>query len=910
MKKNVILVLAAGLTLLGCENYDDQFNDLNSQIAALSNQVAGLSQVQTDLTALAGTVASLQSSISSLPSGSDFNQAVSGLEQLAQQVQSLQEQLNNVASSSDLDAVNSALANVMEELDELLSASNVFNGDLSINSEATLQFAESLGEKVAIINGDVIISITTDMDQAKLQGVVSKIKTITKNLKIRTANSSIAPISMDKLTGVGDLIVAQAGSISFAALQSAGKITLGSNYASKLDGTVNFGALKQVTHFATAEVAADFTLSSESVNTIALVKMGSLNLGAMAYYAPASLTIKGDKNTTIALGALQSKDAAGKDKSYTITVAGALEFDVPGLVLGEVAFTDVKTVKLATFSGKITVNDGVENVTVGALKNDFVVSSNDLETLSLTLDAADKKVDLTDAKGLISATIAGKVKSVLLVNNDDLNTLNLSAAVESLTINNTNLSEVNLDYTNANMAEKGTLIVTGNPDLTAFAANKLDGIQTLTITGNNDLETVSFDALKAVPTKAGAHPKVTVGGVGQANSFNASSIVQNGEGASTGSFTSDSGLDELKTYLTEAAKNQAAVLKVFFDSADDFNDSKTSVSNIKISGSTTDVERLTIINRDGASNAVKAKRAFLVNTKGASTLGVNGTSISWAAGGTNADYISNLTIAANVNQLKNNGVTLMANAHGNPKAQGAVGGTGTTLITGVSAATKKADAQQVKLVVGDYSATLYLSTADITDLTYDPIAGTDKSAEKEILVVNGTTDVDDILEALEAEFGTANGNTSSPYDITHTDGQSTFDIVAKDKSSSHHNKAVKFTVANGINLTPQINLSVSEDDKLVGLDPVIIIESDIPGSTLSTIGNPRSTMDPNTAATTAGDANGNTGNTQIVVTGGDVIELYNDPNNAVMSESTGVTNPGKDSTTAAVNLNRLSWLAG
>ena len=64
MKKGLLSILASALLVVGCQNYDDQFNNLESQISALATTVAGLSQVQSDLSSLSGTVASLQSSLS------------------------------------------------------------------------------------------------------------------------------------------------------------------------------------------------------------------------------------------------------------------------------------------------------------------------------------------------------------------------------------------------------------------------------------------------------------------------------------------------------------------------------------------------------------------------------------------------------------------------------------------------------------------------------------------------------------------------------------------------------------------------------------------------------------------------------------------------------------------------------
>ncbi len=86
MKKSLLSILALALVAVGCQNYDDQFSNIESQITALASQVAGLSQVQSDLTALGNTVNSLQSSVgdtvnAALADGlADIDAAVASLE--------------------------------------------------------------------------------------------------------------------------------------------------------------------------------------------------------------------------------------------------------------------------------------------------------------------------------------------------------------------------------------------------------------------------------------------------------------------------------------------------------------------------------------------------------------------------------------------------------------------------------------------------------------------------------------------------------------------------------------------------------------------------------------------------------------------------------------------------------------
>jgi len=177
MKKGLLSILASALLVVGCQNYDDQFTNLESQISALASTVAGLSQVQSDLSSLAGTVGSLTATVSNL--GSTIDTAVAdGLADIQADITAIEAAVADVASSEEVSDLSDQVASSQEDLDELLTSSNFFSGDLTINSVSTLAFAQTLGEKLAIINGDVTISLSPTMDATIAQEVVDNIGTV------------------------------------------------------------------------------------------------------------------------------------------------------------------------------------------------------------------------------------------------------------------------------------------------------------------------------------------------------------------------------------------------------------------------------------------------------------------------------------------------------------------------------------------------------------------------------------------------------------------------------------------------------------------------------------------------------------------------------------------------------------
>ena len=134
MKKGLLSLLAVALTVVGCQNYDDQFDELSDQITALSATVQGLSTVADQITALQNTVNGLE-----LTLGAD-------IATIKTAVDALTASLADVATAADLATISSTLADVQADVKELLAANAVINQNITINNVATLEYVESLNK--------------------------------------------------------------------------------------------------------------------------------------------------------------------------------------------------------------------------------------------------------------------------------------------------------------------------------------------------------------------------------------------------------------------------------------------------------------------------------------------------------------------------------------------------------------------------------------------------------------------------------------------------------------------------------------------------------------------------------------------------------------------------------------------
>jgi hypothetical protein len=668
MKKGLLSILAGALILVGCQNYDDQFDNLESQISALATTVAGLSQVQSDLASLAGTVSSLASTVNGL--GDTIDTAVSdGLTDIQADIDAIETAVADVATSEEVTELQEAVDASEESLQELLDSSNVYSQDIIIKNVATLEFAKNLGNKLNIVNGSVALYITDDMATADVQEVASALKTITGNLSVLAKTSTIVGPTFANLTGVSDIMVSQGGTVDFSSLASAGTITLGSDFKNKVT-KVDFRSLATVTKFEQAALSyantsvfsTVITKGTATANTIDFPKSDEIHLTVLPYYTPGALTIIGEEGHTLAIDAIDDVNALGTQTDLDLTITGAASVSLPNYSNGSFSATKVATVSLAAYEGTgntLTLSK-VTNLTLGAVEVNVTISDSDLETVNITgaldtdpnLAKADKEgpaITLASATGLTSATIAGVVEDIDFTGATNLETVSVSGVFKDLTLDgNDDLTSVTvsgdsygtvkvnnaddletLTLGHSTIATKGTtpvtnggLVITNNDNLLSLTVSKADKLGTLTITGNSDLATLDFDALKAANSNsATVAPSVSIGGTMttalavtvSANDLTAQTAQDKTETAAetaakkdVGSFTSTSGLSDLKTYLGAAVTADGTVYAQF-DSVDSvLNNAGTETASSQSNYAVVKHAKSNAVAAAGAAAAVKS----------------------------------------------------------------------------------------------------------------------------------------------------------------------------------------------------------------------------------------------------------------------------------------------------------------
>ena len=480
MKKCLLSILAGALLIVSCQNYDDQFDDLNSQITALASQVAGLSKVQSDLTALQGTVSSLQGNIAS----SVDSALASGLAGINAAVDNLQSQIDGIASSEEVAAIQSDVTAAQADLTELLNNSNVFTGDLTVTTASQLNAALAYGTKIAIVNGNVDFQVDASMNIDSVQKVIGRLGTVVKDFSYVAASSSVSPVTFDNITGVTSLTVKQGGDYSFKGLESATNVYLNDGFKSKVK-IIHFGALKTVTSFNTV------TSTGTDDHAIIFPKVTELHLTSLARYDGTSssnpLKLHIDEGTVaaptvIAMGAIEDKNASGKQADLNLSIEGPNSVAITKITDGSIKLRNIITASVNGFTGAITILDGVQNFSADSVTSLAHSTANDLVSLDITGVVDPDVAAASQPAGLPAISFTSG-------NNGDIETIKIRGAVKSLNADNAG-SLTSVDVAGADIG--GAITLTSNTDLVTLdvTGTKMASID---IDTNADLESINLN---------------------------------------------------------------------------------------------------------------------------------------------------------------------------------------------------------------------------------------------------------------------------------------------------------------------------------------------------------------------------------------------------------------------------------
>ena len=421
MKKSLLSILALALVAVGCQNYDDQFDSLNADIAALASTVSGLDAgVAAQVTAVANSVAALATQVTAL--GANIT------------TQSAAQTAATDALGTQLtaDAAATAAALAAQTATQVAADAAQTAATDALGTELTAQTVAQTAAEVA--QTAVLIS--------ELAGVLTNVAAVSADLA--ALDTSVATQIAGVNTNVASL-TSQLTAVQTAALTAA-----------------DVAALTEVTNL-NAEVvqiiaALDELLAAQaSVNgDVSITNQAELDYAETLIETdgtPANYIINGNLN-------IVTTTAASYDTGYIAAIT--LLTGKIASVLGTVTITTATT-DAALDIAQLTYVSGALAIT-GKMPSGFAIGT--AASLALDVEEADITLaTLTSAAGGVTIDITGTV------------------TITNVTIANLTNGSVTTDTAILNLVNADVNLGAGHPAVTTTAKSLIAGNATDILTG-------------------------------------------------------------------------------------------------------------------------------------------------------------------------------------------------------------------------------------------------------------------------------------------------------------------------------------------------------------------------------------------------------------------------------------------
>ena len=551
MKKGLLSILAGALLVVGCQNYDDQFDSLEQQINALAAQASAITQVQSDLSALATQVSGLAGQLSA-----------ADLASVTSQVDAIKTQIDGLASvGEEVDNLNEEVDEILEALGELLQANAVINQNLKITNEAELDYVESLigteaDDPTVIVNGTFEVNnstLSTAALAARVDAVMAKVRTVIGQVTI-TASATIDASTLGFIDGSanidhgvdisalatvsGDLTLGHYGDVDLSSLVSVNSLTLSKSVSitslniGNMSGTLNSKNYPNALTISlgdialsgqvTATLATSFTwgYDSDIASGLSLTVSGVAKVFANSVpsiSAAVTLTNSGTGSEGH-FGALKTIATGGSLVNPAKTIAMGAVTTVSGtLTINGVSAVDMPD--LATQGGAISASSAA---TFTAPKLVDAASITTSTTAVISVKSVASPVNYTASGTITGLTTAGQTTSLTLSSFPALKTANITVAGTkdtNIAIGVTAASAALVDLSVDGVVN--TLSVVGAPKLTTLTT--VGEITDFTVANTSTVTTIDFGHTFIAGDTAAT---VTVSGVTKITALDMSSLTK------------------------------------------------------------------------------------------------------------------------------------------------------------------------------------------------------------------------------------------------------------------------------------------------------------------------------------------------------------------------------------------------
>ncbi len=524
--------LATLTTTVG--NIQTALNTLATNVAAGNVTTQGLittltNQLATNQTAITNAFAAITALVNGNQTAltTALNSIIASQNALTTALGTLSTESAAIKALVDALTLNLAIANLNIQI--LLQNSQFYEGSLNIFDEATLAFAETLLNRIALIKGNVTINTTalSAGQKTRLDVVAGKMFSVIGNFDYTGAGTTFTNLSsisgdvsfdvtgnvnVPALTSVGGDYEVIGADINDAALasvlgnvmldypngySSTSMTTIGGTFDLIVNGTtttVNFPNLSSTGLFnggtPSFPLATTVNVGAGDITSLSAPVATTVRLGQVAYTG--GLSISAVLATSVDLsamatsaGAINVTSKAGSTvnlSNYTsvqnVTITGPATQDLPKYTDGVLTSTTIKTITLAKYKALQTFAglSVLENITLGATEAAITGLATTLKTINATgkVGASTSLALGATYVNVTTITLAGEMTPVNidLSGADVLNSVTTSGIINVFELGSTDvLTSVSLAHTHKVGGPGSILYIHDNAALTSLTTS-------------------------------------------------------------------------------------------------------------------------------------------------------------------------------------------------------------------------------------------------------------------------------------------------------------------------------------------------------------------------------------------------------------------------------------------------------
>ena len=482
MKKGLLSLLAVALTVVGCQNYDDQFEELKGQIEGIESQLDGRPTLEAKVADIQGTVNALTTSLATVAGNVESNGTAiaNNASAIAANGTAIANNGTAIAANGTAIAGNLAAVNsVGGQVTALQGTADTIVADVAENATA-----------IASVTGDVanLSSDISDLtgDVAALTGNVSSVA-----VDVTTLLTQLAAVQTD-IDSIQASLTTVATTADLMAVSSV-LANVSQDVDEILSGTTSVNQMIDLTSDAGVQYAHGIITTGPTSPSSFIINVASgyglkVDLSGVASTAlkQTAKDILGKVISIIGSGSAVVTTTAGDgvDISRLTYIKGNLEFGTNMPILASAGHKVDGNVTFQSITGSITFRNNTigGDVTIDATSVSSVTRL-DFQNNTITGALTNAPLQLDNATYIHVGTAA--VTGVIANKAQEINLLQPTIGAGSLVVTNTGVSGGTINLAGTVNGDAGSLTVVGSN--TILNADGLESITDLTTTDVSDV---------------------------------------------------------------------------------------------------------------------------------------------------------------------------------------------------------------------------------------------------------------------------------------------------------------------------------------------------------------------------------------------------------------------------------------